>query len=169
MKFYLEKPYCDKTASNIHTILLIKSNQLMNLIDKRFWILEAFTLLYAIGLTALGCVVWDKTATIELGLFLSCVCLISGLITWLIADGKHWFVFGLVYEALFLCLIATSCVIAAVVTNGTIFNDFWLDIGILLVFIFTIGVVSLLPAIALAFFGYHIFRRSVGTKEDDKN
>lgn len=136
----------------------------MKLTDKRFWIFEVSTLLYAIGLTALGCVVWEKTATIELGLFLTCVCLISGLITWLIANGKHWFVFGLVYEVVFLCLIAAFCVIVAVVTSGTIFNDFWLDIGILLVFIFTIGVVSLLPAIALAFFGYHIFRKKVNTK-----
>lgn len=141
----------------------------MKLTDKRFWIFEAYTLLYAIGLTLLGCVVWGKTATIELGLFLACVCLISGLITWLIANGKHWFVFGLVYEVVFLCLIAAFCVIVAVVTSGTIFNDFWLDVGILLVFIFTIGVVSLLPTIALAFFGYHIFRKNVGTKEDDKN
>jgi len=141
----------------------------MKLSDTRFWIFEVSTLLYAIGLTALGCVVWEKTATIELGLFLACVCLISGLITWLIANGKHWFVFVLVYEVVFLCLIAAFCVIVAVVTSGTIFNDFWLDIGILLVFIFTIGIVSLLPTIALAFFGYHIFRKSVDTKEDDKN
>lgn len=131
--------------------------QSITLTDKRFWIFEASTLLYAIGLLALGCVVWDKTATIDLGLFLACVCLISGLITWLIANGKHWFVFGLVYEMVFLCLIAAFCVIVAVVTNGTIFNDFWLDIDILLVFIFTIGVVSLLPAIALAFVGYYLF------------
>lgn len=130
----------------------------MKLTDKRFWIFEASTLLYTIGLLALGCVVWDKTSTIELGLFLACVCLISGLITWLIANGKHWFVLGIVYEVVFLCLIAAFCVIVAVVTGGTIFNDFWLDIGILLVFIFTIGVVSLLPTIALAFFGYHLFR-----------
>lgn len=136
----------------------------MKLTDKRFWIFEVSTLLYAIGLTALGCVVWEKTATIELGFFLACVCLISGLITWLIANGKHWFVFGLVYEVVFLCLIAAFCVIVAVVTNGTIFTDFWLDIGILLVFIFSIGVVSFLPTIALAFFGYHIFRRNKSTK-----
>lgn len=141
----------------------------MKLTDIRFWIFEASTILYAIGLTVLGCVVWGKTATIELGLFLVCLCFISGLITWLIANGKHWFVLGLVYEVVFLCLIAAFCVIAAVVTNGTIFNDFWLDVGILLVFIFTIGVVSLLPTIALAFFGYHIFRKNVGTKEDDNN
>lgn len=129
----------------------------MKLSDTRFWIFEVSTLLYAIGLTALGCVVWEKTATIELGLFLACVCLISGLITWLIANGKHWFVFGLVYEVVFLCLIAAFCVIVAVVTSGTIFNDFWLDIGILLVFIFTIGVASFLPTIALAFVGYYLF------------
>lgn len=143
--------------------------QSMALTDKRFWIFEASTLLYAIGLLALGCVVWDKTSTIGLGLFLACVCLISGLITWLIANGKHWFVFGLVYEVVFLCLMAAFCVIAAVATNGTIFNDFWLDIGILLVFIFTIGLVSLLPTIALAFFGYHIFRKNVSTEGNDKN
>lgn len=137
----------------------------LKLTDKRFWIFETSTLLYAIGLTVLGCVVWSKTATIELGLFLVSLCFISGLITWLIANGKHWFVFGLVYEGVFLCLIAAFCVIIGVVTNGTIFNDFWLDIGMLLVFIFTIGVVSILPTIALAFFGYHIFRKNVSTKE----
>lgn len=136
----------------------------MELRNKRFWIFEVFTLLYAIGLAALGCVVWDKTGTIELGLILECLCLISGLITWLIANGNHWFVFGLVYEVVFLCLIAAFCVIVAVVTNGTIFTDFWLDIGILLVFIFSIGVVSFLPTIELAFFGYHIFRRNKSTK-----
>lgn len=141
----------------------------MRLADKRFWIFEASTLLYAIGLTVLGCVIWSKTATIELGSFLVSLCFISGLITWLIANGKHWFVFGLVYEVVFLCLIAAFCVIIGVVTNGTIFNDFWLDIGILLAFTFTIGVVSLLPTIALAFFGYHIFRKNVSTEENDKN
>lgn len=140
----------------------------MNLTYKRFWIFEASTLLYAIGLTVLGCVVWGRTATMELGLFLACVCLISGLITWFIVNGKHWFVFGLVYESVFLCLIAAFCVFEAIITSGTIFNDFWLDICILLVFIFTIGVVSFLPTIALAFFGYHILRKKVSTKEDDK-
>ncbi len=131
----------------------------MKLTDKRFGIFEASTLLYAIGLTVLGCVVWGRTATMELGLFLACVCLISGLITWFIVNGKHWFVFGLVYESVFLCLIAAFCVFEAIITSGTIFNDFWLDICILLVFIFTIGVVSFLPTIALAFFGYQILRK----------
>ncbi len=131
----------------------------MNLTYKRFWLFEASTLLYVIVLMVLECVVWGKTTTIESGLFLVCVCLISGLLTWLIANGKHWFVFGLVYEAVFLCLIAAFCVFEAIITSGTIFNDFWLDICILLVFIFTIGVVSFLPTIALAFFGYHILRK----------
>lgn len=131
--------------------------QSITLTDKQFWVFEASTLLYAIGLLTLGYLVWDKTGTIELGLILGCLCLISGLITWLAAYGKHWFIFALVYEVVFLCLIAASCVVVAVITNGTIFNDFWLDIGILFVFIFTIGVANFLPTIALAFVGYYLF------------
>lgn len=131
----------------------------MKLTDKRFLIFEASTLLYAIVLMALGCMVWSKTATIELGLILGCLCLVSGLMTWLIANGKHWFVFGLVYEVVLLCLIAVSCVIGAAETDGTVFNDFWLDVGILLAFIFSIGVASFLPTMALAFLGYHLFHK----------
>jgi len=68
----------------------------------------------------------------------------------------------------FLCLIAAFCVIVSVITDGTIFNDFLLDIGILLVFILSIGVVSLLPTIALAFFGYNLFRKKARTKDISK-
>lgn len=73
--------------------------------DKRFWIFESFTLLYAIGLMVLAIVFWGKTVTIDLSLFVVGLCLASGIITWLVADGKHWFIFGLIYEVIFLFLI----------------------------------------------------------------
>lgn len=136
-------------------------NKLTNI---RFWIFEAYVLLYAIGLTRLGCVVWDKTATMELGLFVVCLCLATGLITWLIANGKHWLFFGLIYEVIFIILIATITIIGALLTGYSFFNDFCLDLAILLAFIFAIAIVSFLPTLALAYLGYHIFHRNIENK-----
>ena len=134
--------------------------KIVGLRDKRFWIFELFTLFYAMGLTALGCVVWGKTSSIELGIFLVCLCFMCSLLTWLIANGRHWFVFVLVYEAVFICLIAAFCVIVALITGDSVFNDLWLDVAILFAFIISIGAVSLLPTMVLAFLGYQLFRKN---------
>lgn len=128
---------------------------------RRFWIFESFTLLYAIGLMTLGIVVWGKTTTIDLSLFVICLCLASGLITWFVADGKHWFIFGLIYEVIFLFLI----IIGTWVTGSSAFNDLCQDMAIFFVFIFTIAIVSFLPTLALAFLGYHLFCRNIGNKK----
>ena len=76
-------------------------------------------------------VVLDKTGIIELGLILGC-----------------------------LYLIAVTCVIGAVISGGNVFNDFWFDVSILLVFIFSTCVVNFSPTMALPFFGYHIFLKT---------
>ncbi len=67
----------------------------MKLTDKRFWKFEAFTFLYAIGLILLVGFLFDKPIPFERTVYFSSLFLLSGLVAWLVANGKHWFVFGL--------------------------------------------------------------------------
>lgn len=132
---------------------------------KRFWIFEAFTVLYAIGLMLLGYMVWGKSSVVEFQLSVVGLCCISGLATWPIAKGRHWLVFGLIYEAVFLLMISVCLWIDAMINHATVFNDLLLDISIFLNFISVIAVVTFLPSLALAFFGYHLFDKNVGDKK----
>ncbi|MDE6264966.1 MAG: hypothetical protein K2M11_07460 [Paramuribaculum sp.] len=132
----------------------------MQLTDKRFMIFEVATIVYAIGLMLIAKCVWEKTPTIGILTFLIGFSLISGLITWIIANGKHWFVFGLTYEAIFLLLITLCMIFDAIIGGYSVFNDLYLDILILFAFVFTIAVVCFIPSMILAFVGYHLFGKS---------
>ena len=84
----------------------------MKLTDKRFWIFEAFTFLYAIGLILLVGFLFDKPIPFERTVYFSSLFLLSGLVAWLVANGKHWFVFGIVYEIIFMILWALMLAVA---------------------------------------------------------
>lgn len=128
------------------------------LADKRFWIFEAFTILYAIGLMGLGYMVWGNSSVIEFQLFILSLCCISGLITWVIANRKHWFILGLVYEAIFLLLISICLWIEAMTSNNTVNVLFDIDLfSAFVLVILLIAAVSFVPSIVLAFIYYHLF------------
>lgn len=146
-------------------LLMEKQCEEMKPTGKRFWIFEAFTVLYAIGLMLLGYGVWGKSSVVEFQLSVVGLCCISGLATWPIAKGRHWLVFGFIYEAVFLLIISVCLWIDAMINHATVFNDLLLDISIFLYFIFVIAVVTFLPSLALAFFGYHLFDKNVGDKK----
>lgn len=131
----------------------------MQLTEKRFWIFEAFTVLYAIGLSFLAHEVWSASPLmgeiLPAAIGISCI---SGLITWLTAKAKHWFYFAIIFEAVFLALFYALILIGAVINKATIFNDILLDITISVVFILTVGVVIFIPTLALAYIGYNLFK-----------
>ena len=127
----------------------------MKLTDKRLWIFEGYTILYSILLMFLLCVVSGKPYMLDAQLLLTVFCAISGLITWLIANGKYWVIFGLIYEVVFITVI-------------TIF--FWVycsiigsvdEIALMIFFSFIpiIAIITVFPSVALAFFGYHIINK----------
>ena len=89
----------------------------MKLTDKRFWIFEAFTIIYAGLLMLLELIIFGKSLTGEIMLFIIAWCCITGSITWPFANGKHWFVFGLIYEALFIILLFAYLIIDGVISG----------------------------------------------------
>lgn len=49
--------------------------------------------------------IFGKSLPSEIVLFTIGWCCITSAITWLFANGKHWFAFGLIYEAIFIILL----------------------------------------------------------------
>ncbi len=130
--------------------------------DKRFWIFEGFTMLYVILLSILGHLIWGKTTTsIEFILSLVGVCAGSGFITWILANRKHWLLFGLIYEGVFLLIISCVFLIATIINHRAVFNDLWLDVWIFIVYIITIGAFTIIPTLILAFIGYKLFQKRI--------
>ena len=123
--------------------------------DKRFWIFEGFTLLYAIALMILDFMAWGHSAAGTLFFFVGSCCT-SGWVTFLIANGKHWLVFGLVYEVIYLLLLFMYLLADGWMSGY--FDEEYLDMC--LAFIYPIAIVSLFPSLALAFVGYHLFNEN---------
>ncbi|WP_289740794.1 hypothetical protein [Muribaculum intestinale] len=138
----------------------------MKLTDKRFWIFEGFCILYSILLMEI--VDWlFGSSMLGFKLIIACMCLISGLMTWLMADGKHWTVFGIIYEAVFLLIISAIFWVSFFISTPLytwIFKETYADIELFGYLILTIGTFTFLPTLGLAFFDYQLFRR-----DKDKN
>lgn len=136
-----------------------KNKWVMILNDKRFWIFEASTIVCSILVNSFVDLIASESV-IEFKLMftgLSCAC---GVITWLLANGKHWLLFGLIYE---IVLLMTIWIFMAILSIGDFHNssnnamtmeDWHIIIA------FNIGVIffTLIPTLLLAFFGYQIFR-----------
>ena len=133
----------------------------MKLTDKRFWIFEAFTIIYAGLLMLLELIIFGKSLTGEIILFIIAWCYITGAITWPFANGKHWFVFGLIYEALFIILLFAYLIIDGVISG---LLD-WIVFEMCVAFVLPIAIVCLIPSMILAFVGYHLFNKNITNKE----
>lgn len=127
----------------------------MKLTDKRFWLFEVYTILYSILLMFLLCVVSGKPYMLDAQLLLTSFCVTSGLITWLIANGKYWVIFGLIYEVVFITVISiffwVYCSIISSVDEITLMMFFY--------FILIIAIISVFSSVVLAFFGYHLINK----------
>ncbi|WP_290431222.1 hypothetical protein [Muribaculum intestinale] len=100
-------------------------------------------------------------------LIIACMCLISGLMTWLMAYGKHWAIFGIIYEVISLLILSAIFWVSFFISTplyAWIFKETYADIELFGYLILTIGTFTLLPTFGLAFFGYQLFRR-----DKDKN
>lgn len=138
----------------------------MRLTDKRFLIFEGFCILYSVLLMEIVDLLFGSSM-LGFKLIIACMCLISGLMTWLMADGKHWAVFGIIYEAVFLLIISAIFWVSFFISTPLytwFFKETYADIGLFGYLILTIGTFTFLPTLGLAFFGYQLFRR-----DKDKN
>ena len=132
----------------------------MRLTDKRFLIFEGFCILYSVLLMEIVNLLFGSSM-LGFKLIIACMCLISGLMTWLMADGKHWAVFGIIYEAIFLLIISAIFWVSFFISTplyAWIFKETYADIELFGYLILTIGTFTLLPTFGLAFFGYQLFR-----------
>lgn len=127
----------------------------MKMTDKRFWIFEGFTIVYAIAMLMLVITLSGKSFSVDfLLIFVGGSC-ISGAITWLLGNGKHWFVFGLIHEGFMLFMIVTSLWISAIAYNQ--FDP--IVISIILYAMTAFVAISIIPTLALAYFGYGLFQK----------
>ena len=133
----------------------------MKLTDKRYWIFEAFTIIYAGLLILLELIIFGKSLTGEIILFIIAWCCITGSITWPFANGKHWFVFGLIYEALFIFLLFAYLIVDGVISG---LLD-WFGFEMYVAFVLPIAIVCFIPSMILAFVGYHLFNKNITNKE----
>lgn len=138
----------------------------MILKNRLFWIFEGFCILYSILLMFIVDSMFGASMS-GFKLLVVGSCLISGLMTWLIAYGKHWVVFGIIYEAVFLLIISAIFWVSFFISTplyAWIFKETYAEIGLFGYLILTIGTFTFLPTLGLAFFGYQLFRR-----DKDKN
>ena len=77
----------------------------MKLMDKRFWIFEGFCILYSVLLMEIVDLLFGSSM-LGFKLIIACMCLISGLMTWLMAYGKRWAIFGIIYEVISLLILS---------------------------------------------------------------
>lgn len=134
----------------------------MKLTDKRLWKFEAFTFLYAIGLILLVGLIFDKPIPFERTVYFSSLFLMSGLLAWLVANGKHWFVFGLVYEIIFMILWTLMLAVAYYIEYDSLnhaIEDGIIDTGLLVYLLVVPAIVMFIPSLVLAFFGYHLINK----------
>ncbi len=134
----------------------------MKLTDKRFWKFEAFTILYAGVLMLLELTIFGKSLTSEIVLFTIGWGCITSAITWLFANGKHWFAFGLIYEAIFIILLFAYLMIDGLIRGLLDWIDY---LEMCVAFVFPIAVVCFIPSMILAFVGYHTFNKNITNKE----
>ena len=144
----------------------------MKLTDKRFWKFEAFTFLYAIGLILLVGFLFDKPIPFERTVYFSSLFLLSGLVAWLVANGKHWFVFGIVYEIIFMILWALMLAVAHYIEYDSLnhaIEDGIIDACVFVYLLVVPAIVMFIPSLVLAFFGYHLINKNSRDNEFDKN
>ena len=133
----------------------------MKLTDKRFWKFEAITIVYAGLLMLLELIIFGKSLTGEIMLFIIAWCCIIGAITWSFANGKHWFVFGLIFEVLFIILLSAYLMIDGL--NSGLLDRIGFEMCV--AFVLPIAIVCFIPSMILAFVGYHLFNKSITNKE----
>lgn len=138
----------------------------MRLTDKRFLIFEGFCILYSVLLMEIVDLLFGSSM---LGFKLIIVgsCMISGLMTWLMAYGKRWAIFGIIYEVISLLILSAIFWVSFFISTplyAWISKETYADIELFGYLILTIGTFTLLPTFGLAFFGYQLFRR-----DKDKN
>lgn len=139
--------------------------------DRRFWIFEGATVFYAMVLVMLGYIMYDNIfdviVLVTLGdimygnsvatvyLIFIALCTISGAIAWSLANRSHWLVFGAFYLAVL--LFVSFVALCFLCKDGAV-------ILVLLWLIIPFAVISIVPTIALAFFGYQMFRSRINIK-----
>lgn len=129
----------------------------MRLTDKRFWIFECSTVVYATVLLLIVYIFWGKPWTFTI---LPSVIVFSGVcgcITWLLANGKHWAVYGIIYEAVQLSVGSILFWMKYVMNRHGEVDE--IDVMIFLYSIFVFVIITIFPTFALAFFGYKLFQK----------
>lgn len=117
----------------------------MRLTDKRFLIFEGFCILYSVLLMEIVDLLFGSSM---LGFKLIIVgsCMISGLMTWLMADGKHWAVFGIIYEVISLLILSAIFWVSFFISTplyAWISKETYADIELFGYLILTIGTFTL--------------------------
>lgn len=138
----------------------------MILKNRLFWIFEGFCILYSILLMFIVDSMFGASMS-GFKVLVVGLCLISGFITWLLAGGRHWLIFGIIYEVMFLLILSVVFWVSffiGVPLYAWFFKETYADIGLFGYLILTIGTFTFLPTLGLAFFGYQLFCR-----DKDKN
>lgn len=130
----------------------------MKLTDKRFWIFEGFVLLYGVvQLLIANYSVGDLYISEETTLRPVGLLLLTGVITWLIATGRKWVVFALVFEAIYLVLTAFMYMPMEVYYNPKSLEDaLYESFGRIAQDIIATGLWTIAPTLLLSFLGYHL-------------
>lgn len=124
----------------------------MKITDKRFWIFEGFTIIHAIA----------EAWVVDNMIYVVCifaVCALSGIITWLLADGKDWITFGFTYEVVHVYCVSLLIWIAELINFSLNSNEVHLlGVNAFFVFISVFIIITAVPSFVLAFVGYELFR-----------
>lgn len=115
---------------------------------------EAATCVYGIVVLFTFDLMFSKS-TVEFYFLSMGVSCISGMITWIMANGKHWLLFSLIYELVLLAATSLLCLFETIFTdNSTITIDEFFS-GVYIIAI-TALIPTIIPTLLLSFFGYHL-------------
>jgi len=129
----------------------------MKLTDKRFWIFEGFTIVYAVVLLLIVYIGWDKSYVFVYLPSMILLCGMCGFFTWLLSNRRHWFVFGLIYEAVLLCVSSVLFWMHRLFAFAGEVDS--IDVNIFFLCVLFIFAISIIPTFVLAFFGYKLFQK----------
>lgn len=129
----------------------------MRLTDKRFWIFEGFTIVYAVVLLLIVYIGWDKSYVFVYLPSMILLCGMCGFFTCLLSNRRHWFVFGLIYEAVLLCVSSVLFWMHRLFAFNSEVDS--IDVNSFFLCILFIFAISIIPTFVLAFFGYKLFQK----------
>lgn len=145
----------------------------MKLTDKRFWIFEVSVLLFSVLVTFIIHTFFGSCFRPYMngrGLMSDfAVPLLSGVLTWLVANGKSRIKFASIFGTIYLILITImySAIVLSNSDTSSVETDIYESFGIIVKMVAATGLSAIIPVILLSFIGYTVPKKNDESSNTD--